>query len=148
MSAHQLTATHIAAMVGTYETSSMGHQSAEERQKLASLLAAENARSVNHRYSGNAAAQCEPVEVSNRLITHFMLHPLGPGEMLNAIACYEYQACESTDWEATEAHRLCRRMSGLTARRVPGYDSAPWGIGDLPASQVSNAISLTDLAGS
>lgn len=43
------------------------------------------------------------------------------------IACFDYQACEVDDYEATKACMGTRAaLSGLVARQ-PGYDKAGWG---------------------
>lgn len=52
-----------------------------------------------------------------------------PVDILKAISCYEYQACETGDFEASEAGRFCDAMRRGLLRRLPGMDSAAWEIG-------------------
>jgi len=56
-------------------------------------------------------------------------------ELLNAVHCYEYQACERPDWQASEAHAFCRALEHRLIQSLPGYDDGPWSITptDVPA---------------
>ena len=49
-------------------------------------------------------------------------------ELLSAIACYEYQACETENWEASKAKAFCDAMQDHLVRLIPGYSSGPWEI--------------------
>ena len=51
-----------------------------------------------------------------------------PVELLSALACYEYQACETEDWESTEAAAFCRALRKELISRLSGYSEAPWEI--------------------
>jgi hypothetical protein len=44
------------------------------------------------------------------------------GELLKAVSCYEYQACETADWRQSEAHAFCQALRAALAAEVPGYD--------------------------
>lgn len=63
-----------------------------------------------------------------------------PVELLGILNCFEYQACEVTDWDTSEAYRFCcalrRRIEGL----LPGAHTAPWGVTrgeDAPAHVIA-----------
>ena len=47
-------------------------------------------------------------------------------ELLSATACYEYQACETKTWEASQARAFCVSMQRHLIRLIPGYSSGPW----------------------
>ena len=54
-----------------------------------------------------------------------------PVEILKAIACYEYQACETPDWDASIAKAFCAWLRVRAIEFLPGYEDAEWGI-DAP----------------
>jgi hypothetical protein len=129
VSAFQVSATHIAAVVGSaaaYDRSS----TPDDLQELAALFAAENARSVQHRYR----QPTEAVEIPSALIARYLLQPIAAAALLKAIDCLDYQSCETDDWERTPAYRHLSRLESIAKRALPGYESAPWGIddGDAP----------------
>jgi len=50
--------------------------------------------------------------------------------MLKLLDCYEYQSCERPDWPESEAHAYCEALRSRLIGQLPGYDAAPWAIGD------------------
>lgn len=48
-----------------------------------------------------------------------------PQEILKAVSCYEYQACEHEGWEASEAHAFCVALSNEMQNLLMPED-APW----------------------
>ena len=54
-------------------------------------------------------------------------------EILKALACFEYQACEAPDWENSSAHRLCRAMERELIVDLPGWSDGPWSISPTTA---------------
>ena len=127
MSAYIVGDTHITAMVKSiyprYPGQSASYRYNEERrpmygrgQELGTVLKAQNYRSVNYRYDEN-----EPVE-------EFRLDPrapsLEPVAILQACACYDYQACETPDYEETEAWAIVDAIRFWAIKALPGYDEA------------------------
>lgn len=51
-----------------------------------------------------------------------------PIEVLKAIDCYRYQACEADDWEESEAATICDCIYRALVTMLPGYEEAAWGI--------------------
>ncbi len=49
-------------------------------------------------------------------------------EVLKAIHCYQYQSCDSPEWESTQAHAFCRALEYALITSLPGYARAPWSI--------------------
>lgn len=45
---------------------------------------------------------------------------------LKALACYEYQSCESDDWESTEAFAFCEALRHTLIWALPNIDDAAW----------------------
>ncbi|MHB1782741.1 MAG: hypothetical protein ACYCTE_08625 [Acidimicrobiales bacterium] len=95
--------------------------------RVGAMLLAENRRSVNYRYDEDdleqpyvyrRLAQCPPAVV-----------------ILNAIACLEYQSCEHSTWDTSEARRFLAALERQQIRLLPGYreakgwdiDAADWG---------------------
>ncbi|EYT56589.1 hypothetical protein H490_0101650 [Leucobacter sp. UCD-THU] len=91
----------------------------ETAERTGAMLLAENMRSVNYRYDED---EIETV------YTHGPSSRRSPTEILKAIACYEYQTCESVDWAETEAHDFCRQLRIEMIHSLLGYADIPWGI--------------------
>lgn len=47
---------------------------------------------------------------------------------IKAIVCYEYQSCEHSEWEESEARKFCSALKDSLINYLPGYGAAPWGI--------------------
>jgi hypothetical protein len=45
--------------------------------------------------------------------------------ILKACACFDYQACETDDYETTLAHRIIDTIRHHAISSLPGYDDAP-----------------------
>lgn len=123
MSAFQVSGTHLAAIVGSCHA--LDRLARIDLIEAAAVLAAENARSVAHRYR----IETEPVEVSEADLAYFTVRPLGPVALLKLIACVEYQCAEPDDWQCTLAMQLLRRLRAIAVYNLPGYRDAAW---DLP----------------
>jgi hypothetical protein len=89
------------------------------------LLELENRRSVDYRYDEhNAAASYQHVAVEVDDIT-----------LLKQLDCYEYQSCEHSEWESSEAFAIVAALQDVLADKLPAnikrtraYDDAPWGL--------------------
>jgi hypothetical protein len=57
-----------------------------------------------------------------------ILPPASTAVIAKQIAHYEYQSCEHDEWEASEAHALCRALADALLCSLPGWTEAPWGI--------------------
>ncbi|MGC5225130.1 hypothetical protein ACPW96_21385 [Micromonospora sp. DT81.3] len=79
-----------------------------------------NAASVNRRYDEDHAYIYE-----YRTPTHTQWQPV---EILNAINCFEYQACEVEDWASSEAKQFCDRLRRRIEERLPNASNGPWEI--------------------
>ena len=49
-------------------------------------------------------------------------------DILKAISCYEYQACEAPDWDTSTAKAFCEALRRAVIPALPGYTDAPWEI--------------------
>ena len=82
-------------------------------------LVDENYRSVNYRYSDNT----EPHVFQKKHVLPSQV------EIIKLCACYDYQSCETDDWEKTEAHAIMTGLRELAITSLPGYEEATWGWG-------------------
>lgn len=53
-----------------------------------------------------------------------------PVAILKALDGYEYQACESADWDTSGARRFCDELRRMVIHYLPGYEEADWEITD------------------
>lgn len=106
-----------------------------EEQAAFNLLFGANVESINERYQENT-----PPMPSKFLLDagHF-----DPVQVIKACNCYDYQACEVDDYEATLAAHLVDAIRSEAIRHLPGYEAAEWGV---PERVQGNVISLYDLA--
>ena len=93
----------------------------EDENCLGQILETENLRSVNFRYQ-----TADAIEVPYEYKTPRGQHT--PIQLIKAIHCYEYQACECNDWKDTVAYAFCHTLEQKLIQQLPGYDAAPWGI--------------------
>ena len=125
MSAWIVSNEHLAAMVKFLQASNNWHQIDDgEARRLFRILADENARSVNHRYSHHEPQDAP--EYSTSLMMRAQV--LDPVVILKARSCYEYQSCETDDYYETEAAKINARVQAAAIAKLPGYEEAPWGI--------------------
>ena len=64
-------------------------------------------------------------------------------QVLKSAACYDYQACESDDYEQTDAARIVRDIVQAAIHSLPGYEAAQWGAPERPAR---GPVSLSAIA--
>ena len=97
-----------------------------DEKRIASVLFAENVRSVNARYQGiDKAHGFKFKRVS------FGYSPISAVEIIKACHGYAYQACEADGWEQSEAFAILDGIQDAAMRALPGYDEAAWEIRDL-----------------
>lgn len=121
----------------------------ETAERLGAMLVAENVRSLRYRYPDDGMDTL-PGPIANGYATDALLgrfdfassarggamvatraRTLTAVQALNAIAGYEYQACEHPGWESSEAHAFCNALRLALIRALPGYDDADtWSIDD------------------
>ncbi len=93
--------------------------------EIGRMLLAENARSVGHR--------CR--EVQDPAALTYVYRPTKrtytPAQALMVIRGYEYQACETDDWDRTEAHDFCRALyRRVVDVAIPQEDTDYWTVTD------------------
>ena len=126
MSAFIVSDKHILALVEAGRIWSYEHspqcldRGARNFQDIVDILINENYRSVNYRYR----EQEEPHKVTYTPIPM----KYSKVDILKACDCYDYQACETPDYEQSQAAKIIHKIRMNAIRTMPGYDQAPWGI--------------------
>ena len=95
------------------------YDAATERLKM---LRAENNASLAARYPTNPDTQTHGRESA----TLTGVDKINPVQVLKAIACYAYQACEHDAWETSEARAFCEQLKAHAIANLPGYREAAW----------------------
>ena len=101
-----------------------------EKAAVASMLWAENLRSVRARYPSEKAYAdgresvyvVPPSKVARMVWADFPLPCV-----IKACDCFDYQICETDDWRESQAFAFVSQLRLLAVRSMPGYDVAPWG---------------------
>lgn len=101
-----------------------------DAQQAADLLQAENVRSVNCRYSENT--QLPAVDISTAIPAP------DRSRLLELCGEYDYQACETEDYNTTAAAILINRIRSAAVAHVPG-DVTAWQPGDMIGHPVYDA---------
>lgn len=139
MSAFLVTDTHINALV----TVALGNSGARywdlyskssvtittmNAQSVGKVLMDENVRSVTHRYAHiqDHVEKCHAYAESYRF--RKFRGALSVAEVAKACDCYSYQACETDDWQGSQAYLIIAAIREHVSADIPGWDKAPWGI--------------------
>jgi len=129
MSAFTVSDKHISALVnypkndGYYYWNNQPHYFNGTRGAIGQILVNENYRSVNARYDEQAQAPEFEYDSSSRRGDIY-----SAVQIIKACQCYAYQACETDDWESTEAYAIIETIKAEAIHRLPGYDTADWEI--------------------
>ena len=89
----------------------------ETAGRVGAMLAAENRRSVNHRYADE--------DLEQPYLFRRLFGSPDPVTVLKILACYEYQTCEHPEWPATEAYAFVQALRARWIACLPGYSDAP-----------------------
>ena len=100
-------------------------------QITATLLKKENVRSLHHRYPDDPWWRDTDAEFEAAIIFDSSIqYPDDPATILKACDCYDYQSCETDDYRQSEAAKLIDGIRSYAIHNLPGYDDAPWGLGE------------------
>ena len=132
------------------------HITADNATQFGQMLWAENVRSVVTRYrlgADNAEHQAYLKAVSAYRFHQFQ--GVKPIAAVKLIACLDYQACETDDYQTTLSAQVLQRLLLLLPANVKGaaYEAAPWGVdslADLAAClemepRAQNALALSNI---
>jgi hypothetical protein len=104
--------------------------------EIGRVLLTENVRSVLYRYpdstEDDAPGKTGERADGYRFKTYepFVHMPAGKKAawVIKACHCFDYQSCETEDYEASVAHGMIREIEAAAVRTLPHYEDAPWGI--------------------
>ena len=95
---------------------------AENSAEVAAILMAENVRSVNAKYGEN-----EGKAYVFEYLPQARKRPVG--NIIGALDCYEYQACETDDWHTSIAHEIVQGLRKHLLKTIAEKDGTyTWGI--------------------
>lgn len=98
-----------------------------QAEEVANILKAENVRSYCYRYPEEQATDYNaPIELDPFIFYRTM--PVSAVQALKACNCYDYQTCETPDYEDTPAHRIISQIRQFAIMALPGYEGAAWEI--------------------
>lgn len=117
------------------------HVQLRDMDETGQMLLMENRRSVNHRYGETERTAAYTFVQPSRI--------LKPVEIIKACDCFSYQACETDDWEKSEAHAIIQAIREKAIHKLAGYDVADWEITDSGREERSKrkVISIMDMVG-
>lgn len=97
--------------------------------EIGRILLDENERSVRHRYPGSDVDDLPGTIGQNAASYKFRRWPallqLEALTILKACDGFDYQACETENYEQSLAATIVRAIRGFAIRRLPGYSDAP-----------------------
>ena len=106
----------------TYDSSQV-----KDLQELAQVLVDENIRSLKERYPGYNLK--EFLGVTGKIEFEFTNgKTFTPVEIIKLCDCYDYQACETGDYETTTANKVVDAIRQKAISMLNGYDQAEWSI--------------------
>ena len=121
MSAWICTLTHVKSIVAW--AANHGVRDVADRQReVAQMLHDENVTSVNYRYSDDVKPETVAWDGNHNTLTAV--------EVIKACQCLDYQSCEHDGWATSDAKAFLDRVIATAIGKLPGYESAPWGIED------------------
>ena len=102
----------------------------ETASAFGKMLLAENVRSVVHRYHlTHSAEACDYAELVETYAFKYR-SCVQAGTAAKALDCFDYQSCETDDYEKSLAYAFTCRMAKALNKHLAGYEAAPWGIDD------------------
>lgn len=104
--------------------------------EVGAILLTENERSVRHRYSDCKAGDLpgtigeDAANYKFRDFGELLRLPMAKqcAWILNGCRCFDYQACETDDYEDSLAHSIIEAIQAAAIRALPHIEDAPWEI--------------------
>jgi hypothetical protein len=90
--------------------------------EIGRILLRENERSINARYPDQIDMVDEPAE---NYVFKSWPAPLSAVSILKACSCFDYQACETDDYDKSLAWTIINAIRARAISRLPGYEDAP-----------------------
>lgn len=94
----------------------------DHAEEVGKILMDENIRSVNSRYAQDTGSDY-------KFEYDATAHKRPMGNIIGALECYEYQACETDDWHTTNAHEIVQQLRRHLLKTIAEKDGTyTWGI--------------------
>lgn len=87
-----------------------------DEKRIASVLYAENVRSVNARYKS--------ADPAHGFVFKRVVNVLNPIDVIKGCHGYGYQACEAEGYEESEAFAIVAAIAQSAIRSLPGYEES------------------------
>jgi len=93
--------------------------------EIGRILLTENERSVKYRYPGETTDTL-PGTIGEDAVSYKFkpFYGLPAVAILKACSCYDYQACETDDYQESVACKIIDAIRGRAITSLPGYDDA------------------------
>jgi hypothetical protein len=121
------------------------HENADD---VGAMLFAENVRAVDHRYDDSRTEAMVP-DYADAIPYTYREPKRMPTivEALKAVRCLQYQCAEPDDYRETQAWHFLEAVTNMLVSKLPGWESAPWGIdpGGLPPLPAPAPITPTPI---
>lgn len=129
MSAFMVSKAHIDALVSL----DRGAHTDDDWRRLGTALIAANLRIIHARYPDTVERpEHTPGPIERFWETEYVYQrpakPLSIAQGLKALACFEYQSCESKEWQGSFAQQWCDARRAFLINMLPGYEQAAWEI--------------------
>lgn len=100
--------------------------------EVGQMLWDENKRSINARYPDTIDNMDDAPGVVGETYRFHKYYGspftiIEPVQLIKAVNCFMYQACETDDWPESEAFAFCQSLISKYICKLPGYDAAEWG---------------------
>ena len=103
----------------------LGSSATAGASAAANILLKANLKSLHDRYGDAEWSDGQELEVQSSDI--YAMRESDPAKIAKAVKCYDYQACEATDWTESQAFEISGWIKNKILSRLPGYDDAEWG---------------------
>ena len=127
MSAYVVSTKHINALVNHVDNQSLPYYGFESFAAIGRELLQENVTAVCDRYS-DMTPETAQQDFTGETGYTYKLETVPALHALSLLTGYEYQACESSNWETSKARDICERLRLELIRKLPGYSDAPWSL--------------------
>lgn len=111
-------------------------------EQVGAMLFAANLASINARYPQDAGDPCAPFKFDNRALINAL--DMSGVAILKACQCFDYQACEVENYQATEAAVMISQIRASAISRLAGYDEAEW---ELTPKDTGGRVLLSGMVG-
>jgi hypothetical protein len=99
-----------------------------DQQKAADILHTQNVRSVCFNYPEDNADEYGLITFKRYWHNGIAGQCISGVQVIKACECYDYQSCETDDYEQTTAKLIIASISRHAISELPGYEEAEWSI--------------------